>query len=84
MNGQALDDADGHGFVGLFGEGTLNLGFEGGAAFDDGLDFGQGAVGRVFLERLPIAVEGDDARAVLRHFLGDQFLDGEGDDLPVP
>ena len=77
VNGEALDDADGQGLVGLFRKGALDLGFKGGAAFDDGFDFGQGAVGRVFLERLPIAVEGDDAGAVLGHFLGDQFLDGK-------
>ena len=81
MDGKPFNYPNGHRLVGFFGERALDLVFEGGAAFDDGFHLRQRPVGGVVLERLPVAVKGDDAGSVGRHGLADEFLDGEGNDL---
>ena len=69
-----MDEAQRHRLVLLTGDGVLDAGFQHLAAIDDRPDLGNGAERGVLLERVPVAVEGDQARLVLRHVLTENAL----------
>ena len=76
MDGKRVHDAQGHGAVGRFGVGVLDLCSQDVAAFDDRRDLGDRLVGGVFNQGLPVTVECLDAGAIRGNLLVDQLLDG--------
>ena len=59
-----MNQAQRHRFVLSTGDGILDAGFQHLATIDDCPDLGNGAEGGVLFERVPVAVEGDQAGLV--------------------
>ena len=78
---QRMNQAQRHRLVMLAGDGVFDAGFQHLAAIDDRPDLGNGAEGSVLLERIPVAVEGDQAGLVLRHVLAQDALHAHGQGL---
>ena len=76
-----MDQAQRHRLVLLAGDGVLDAGFQHLAAIDDRPDLGNGAEGGVLLERVPVAVKGDQAGFVLRHVLAENAFHAHGQGL---
>ena len=81
MHGEAFDDAQGHRFILLFGEGTLDFVLQHGGAFHRRLHLGDCPESRFIHQMGPEAIRAQNAGFVLRNAFGSQRFDGAGKHL---